>query len=122
MYAYHFPAFRAFPLFLLVFQELPYAKLPDIFKVFDHAHAIFGSVPLVEMFQPVAGKAVAAETETGFGGNQLFAVFDTAEGAGFLFGVNVNPAAGTRILFPYICHAEAAVHPAGSDQFRGYSG
>ena len=48
------PPLRTGPPFLFVSDELPYAELPDVLQVADHAHAVFWSVPLVQMLQPDA--------------------------------------------------------------------
>ena len=40
-------------------MKCSYAELPDVLKVVNHAHAIFGSVPLVQMLQLITRKAVA---------------------------------------------------------------
>ena len=54
-------ALRAGPSFFFVPHETPYAELPDALEVVDHAHAVLGPIPLVEMFQSRARKAAAIE-------------------------------------------------------------
>lgn len=49
----------ACPSCFFVFDELPYPEFADVFEIFDHAHAVFGSVPFVEIFQAFAGVLVA---------------------------------------------------------------
>ena len=95
---------------------MPNTEPCNVFQIIDHAHAIFGSIPLVQMVQPGAGKTIAAETEFGSGVRHLFAVLDPAQGAGFRFEAAVNPAAGAWFLISCVCTAEAAVHSAGSNQ------
>lgn len=47
-------ASAAFPPQPFIFNELPYAQMPDIGKVFKHAHAVFRPVPLIQVFQSFA--------------------------------------------------------------------
>jgi hypothetical protein len=81
--AEHFAAFRTDPSFFFSPYEMPYSEFSDAFKIVDHAHAIFGSIPLIQMYQPVARKAVTAKAVFSFAARQLFAVFDFAFCAGF---------------------------------------
>ena len=63
MAAHHSATFRAAPLCLFLFQELLDAMLFDESKVLYHAHVVFGSVTLIEGFEPAAGKILAFITE-----------------------------------------------------------
>ena len=47
MNTYQITALRARPPFPFVPYEMSYAELPDVLKIMNHAHAIFGSIPLV---------------------------------------------------------------------------
>ena len=47
-------AFRAAPPFFFASDEMPYAEFSDVLEIVDHAHAILGSVPLIQIVQPGA--------------------------------------------------------------------
>jgi hypothetical protein len=49
MNAEHLTAFRANPSFFFSSYEMPYAEFSDALKICDHAHAILGSIPFVQM-------------------------------------------------------------------------
>jgi hypothetical protein len=112
-------AFRAEPPLFFVSDEMPYAEFPDVLEIADHAHAIPGSIPLIQMVQPRTGKAVATEAVLDFGIHDLLAVLDPAYDAGFRFEAVVPSAAGAWFPIPCVCAAEAAIHSAGSNQLRG---
>jgi hypothetical protein len=76
-------AFRASPLFFFGSYEMPYAEFSDVLKIADHAHAILGSIPLIQMVQPGARKAVATVAVLDFRVHYLLTVFDFACDAGF---------------------------------------
>ena len=109
-------ALRTGPLVLFGSNELPDTGLPDALKIIDHAHAIPGSVPLIQMVQPGTGKAVTTEAVPDFGVHDLLAVFDSACDAGFCFAAVVSPATGACLPVSCICATETAVHSTGSDQ------
>jgi hypothetical protein len=111
-------AFPAAPLFFFVSDELPYSEFSDVLEIADHAHAIPGSIPLIQMIQPGTGKAVTTEAVLDFSGRDLLTVFDTAYDAGYRFEAILTPAAGAWFLISRVCAAEAAIHSAGSDQLR----
>jgi len=115
MNAEHLAAFRADPPFFFVSDEMPYAKISYVLKVADHAHAILGSITLIQMLQPVAGEAVTIKAVLDFGANQLFAVLNFAYDAGFRFEAVVASAAGASILISCECTAETAIHSTGGD-------
>jgi hypothetical protein len=79
----HFSALGAGPPFLLVSDELSYADHLYIHEIVNHAHAILGSVAMIQMFQPVAGKPVTAEAVPDLALFYFLAVFDSAGDAGF---------------------------------------
>jgi hypothetical protein len=66
------------PPFLFVLSEMPYAELPDVFQIVDHAHGILGSVALIQMVQPGAGKAVTTKTVLDFGVCHLLTALNPA--------------------------------------------
>jgi hypothetical protein len=51
----HLAAFRAEPPFLFVTDEMPYAEFSNALEICDHAHAIHGSIPLVQIRNPKCG-------------------------------------------------------------------
>jgi hypothetical protein len=111
----HLTAFWASPPFFFVSDEMPYAEVSNVLKIADHAHAVLGSIPLIQMVQPVAGEAVTSKAVLGFGAAHLLTVLDFAYDAGFRFEAVVTPAAWAWILISCECAAETAIHPAGSD-------
>lgn len=54
-------AFRADPPFFFGSYEMPYAEFSDVLEIADHAHAILGSISLIQMVQPDAREAVTRE-------------------------------------------------------------
>ena len=98
---------------------MPYTEVPDVPEIVDHAHAIPGSIPLIQTVQSGARKAVTTEAVFDFGGHQLLAVVNTAHRAGFRFENVVTSAARASLLVPSKCPAETAVHSAGSDERCG---
>jgi hypothetical protein len=122
MNAEHFAAFWADPPFFFGSYEMPYAEFSNVLKIADHAHAILGFIPSIQMLQPVAGEAVTSKAVLDFGVHQLFAVLDFAFYAGFRFEAVVAPASRARFPLSCECAAETAIHSAGSDQLRGNRG
>jgi len=115
-------ALQASPPFFFVSDEMPYAKFSNAFKIDYHAHAILGSIPLIQMVQSDARETVTIEAVLGFGVRHLLTVLDFAFNAGFRFEDVVTPATGAWFLISGECAAEAAIHSAGSDQLRGNRG
>jgi hypothetical protein len=76
-------AFRAAPPFFFVSDEMPDAEFSDVLEIADHAHAIPGSIPLIQVVQPGTGETVASEAVPDFSIHDLLAVFDSADDAGF---------------------------------------
>jgi len=108
-------AFRAAPSFFFVSDEMPYAEFSNVLEIADHAHAILGSISLIQMVQPGARKAVTTETVLDFGVHHLLTVFDPARDPNFRFEAVVTSATGARFLISCVSDAEAAIHSAGSD-------
>ena len=107
-------AFRAAPPFFFASDEMPYAKFFNVLEIVDHAHAILGSVPLIQVVQPGARKAFTTEAVLDFRVHNLLTVFDSACFANFRFEAVVASAAGAWFPIPCVCNAEAAIHSAGS--------
>ena len=108
-------AFRASPPFFFGPYEMPYAKISYVLKIADHAHAVLGSISLIQMVQPVAGEAVTSKAVLDFGAAYLLTVLDFAYDAGFRFEAIVTPATRAWFLISRECAAETAIHSAGSD-------
>ena len=108
-------AFRAAPPFFFVSDEMPYAEFSNVLEIADHAHAILGSIPLIQMVQPDAGEAVTTEAVLDFGVHYLLTVLDSTYDAGFRFEAVVTSATGAWFLISCECAAETAIHSAGSD-------
>jgi hypothetical protein len=106
------------PPFLFASNEMPYAELPDVFQIVDHAHAILDSIPLIQVIQPDARKAFTIEAVLGLGVHYLLTVLDPARDAGSRFESVVTSATGACFFIPCICATEAAVHSTGSDERR----
>jgi hypothetical protein len=77
---------------------MPYAEFSNVLQIFNHAHAILGSVPLIQVVQPGARKAIATEAVLGFRVQYLLAVLDSTCYAGFRFEAIVALAAGAWFL------------------------
>jgi hypothetical protein len=106
------------PPFLFVSNEQPYAEFPDVLKIVNHAHAIFGSIPLIQMNQFITRKPVTTEAVLNSALHYLLTVLDSARDAGLRFENVATYAAWTCFSISYICQTEAAVHSTGSDQRR----
>jgi hypothetical protein len=104
------------PPYLFVSNKISYAKLPYILEIVNHTHTILSSIALIQVVQPVAGKAVATEAVLEYTFRYLFTVLDSTSNAGFRFEAVVTSATGACFLIPYICPTKATVHSAGSDQ------
>jgi hypothetical protein len=76
--AEYLTAFRASPPFFFCSYEMPYAEIFYSLKIADHAHSVSGSIPLIQMLQPVAGEAVTSKAVLGFGVYYLLTVLDFA--------------------------------------------
>jgi len=104
----------ASPSYLFILQKFPDTIIPDKFKIFDHAHIVFGSISFVQMFQIVAWEISAFKTKLCTVFEKNFAILDFTSNAGDWF-IDIHPSAtGTFIIFSQIGHTNAAVHTAGS--------
>ena len=109
-------AFRASPSDFFVFYKPSNPQSLNVSQVFDHAHGIFRPVSFIQMFQTCTWKALALEAISWFNVLKVFTIFDFASNARDGF-INVSSSTtGTCILFSQISHANAAVHPARSDE------
>lgn len=121
MNTYQLTALGTGPPFLLVFNETSYAEPLYVHEIVDHTHSILGSVTLIQVIQPVAGKVVTAEAVLGFTLQQLLTLFYSAGEAGYWFWAVVVPAAGAWILLSRIRDTETTVHPTGGNQLHSDS-
>ncbi len=112
------PTVRAGPALLLSFNEMSYAGLAYVLEVFNHAHAVLGSVALIQVAKIRAGKAVATEAVLSSVLGFFIAGLNSAGNAGFRFAGVITATAGTCPPIPYISPAEPAIHPARRDQVR----
>ena len=108
-------AFWASPPFFFGSYEMPYAEFSNVLKICDHAHAILGSIPLIQMVQPDAREAVTTKAVLDFSVHYLLTVLDSTYDAGFRFEAVVTSATGAWFLISCECAAETAIHSAGSD-------
>ena len=108
-------AFRADPPFFFGTYEMPYAEFSNALDICDHAHAILGSIPLIQMVQPDAREAVTTKAVLDFCVHYLLTVLDFAFDARFRFEAVVTSATGAWFLISCECAAETAIHPAGGD-------
>jgi hypothetical protein len=116
MNADHISALRTGPPSFFVFNKKSYSGLPYGPEIVDHAHAIPGPIAFIQAVQPVAGKTVATEAVPGPASHYLFTGLYPAHNAGLRFETVVTPASGACIPVSPVGPAEAAVHPAASDQ------
>lgn len=118
MHAEHLAALRTGPAHLFAAEEVLYAVLLDVLQVVHHAHPVLGPVTSIQTIQPVARKPVAFETVSGGARLSVLTTLDAAMDAGLCFAAVSAAATGAWIQVSCIGAAEAAVHPAGSDQRR----
>ncbi len=80
-------------------------------EVFNHAHAVFGVIPLIQRGKSLARKAGAADAEVGTSPDSQFAAFDSARDAGFWFAALIPSAARAFVPGPQECATKPAIHP-----------
>jgi hypothetical protein len=107
-------AFGASPPYFFASDEIPYAEFFNFLEIVDHAHAVLGSIALIQIFQSGARKAVT-EAVLGFSVYYLFAVLDSARDANFRFEAVITSATRAWFLISRVRNAEAAIHSTGSD-------
>jgi hypothetical protein len=108
-------ALRTCPPLLFMSNKFPNSEVSNKLKIFDHTHAIFCPVTLVQIPQPAAGKAGTLKTVfIRFSG--LFACFYAANNAmPRLQCVAGIPAARAPIFYTEMSYTQGAVHPAWSN-------
>ena len=76
-------ALRTRPSFDLLSRELPDTELLYGLEIVDHAHGVFGSIPLVQVFQCGTRKAFTGVAVLVSPFLQFLAILDLARNAGF---------------------------------------
>lgn len=115
MNADHFTAIGALPALLLQFNKAVQSKRADVFKVFDHAHAVIGPVACIQFSKAGAGKFGTIIAVLLFESRHFFTSFKSTGFAVFLFIGFVAHAARTWFFLAQVTDANSTVHPA-----RGY--
>ena len=111
-------AFWALPALFFFFDKRGKPMESDEFQVFKHAHAIFCSIPFVQMLQAGAGDLRAFTAKAGLGLLNLRTIFNLAvKTHGGLIRI-IDIAAWTMTFPAQISHANSAIHSAGGDQSR----
>ena len=113
-----FSAAGAGPTVFFLRYELSDAEIPNIIKIFQHAHAVVFPVALVQIPQPAAGVLGASKAEM-VGMAPFFTEFDATFPAGARLGDFLAVvAARAAVFFPQMPDAQRTVHSAG----RNHSG
>ncbi|OGS36186.1 MAG: hypothetical protein A2293_01210 [Elusimicrobia bacterium RIFOXYB2_FULL_49_7] len=117
MNAQRLAAVFAYPLFVFLRNKLPYPVLLDKGEVFNHAHAVPGSVAFVQLPEPRARELLADVAKPRAALIPQSAIHDTALCATPRLACFSAVAPGARILLPQVSKAYPAVHSAWSDEF-----
>jgi hypothetical protein len=78
-------AFWASPPFFFVSDKMPYAEFSNVIEIADHAHAILGPIPLIQMVQPDTRESVTTKAVLDVIIHYLLTVLDSTNDAGFRF-------------------------------------
>ena len=110
-------ALLAFPSRSLHPHEIPYARLLDLLKVLDHAHAIFRAVSIVKVLEAPAWVLLASvrtEFEPVVQKDPALSYYAFSA----MTGVSLIhlPAARASVAVPEIAQTYATVHSAGCNQ------
>ena len=120
MAAYYSFTIMALPCLLLFFKEFIYTFVSDIFQVLNHAHMVFGSVTLIEGFQPAAGEVLAfiAEPYKSFSNEVAMLFHESTVLAAWQATGAVSPLESLLVqvnLHREVTETYSAVHPTRSD-------
>ncbi len=96
----YFAAAGTGPSALFLSYEISNAGSFDILQILDHAHAVFCSIPLVQMLQPITGESPAVDAIAYFPRLDHPALLDPAQDSRLQFQMIVVVAARARVLFP----------------------
>ena len=110
--------FGASPFYILVLYKFPDTVILDIFKVFDHAHIVFGPVSFIQMFQIITGKIFAFKTKLSPILLECLTGFNFTSNTGDRFIDVRYSAAWTFVFHPQMTPANTTVYTAGSYQSR----
>ena len=111
--AYYRSALPAGPPFPFCGNELPDSVLPYTLKIFDHAHAVFSPIALIQLLQSFTGIDFTIEAVRPSCFLKFIAVPDnTLPG---IVGCACMPGhtSATPVLLPPVSNTEGAIHPAG---------
>jgi hypothetical protein len=97
---------------------MSYAERLYVHKIINHTHSIPGSITLIQVIQPVAGKPVTTEAVPGVPLTYLITVLDSARDAGFWFVAVVTSATGACLLISCVGATETTVHSTRSNPRR----
>jgi hypothetical protein len=116
MNAYHPTALRTYPACLLLKDKGIHSNGADHLEVFDHAHPVICSIPLIQLFHTRTGEfdTVIAQPELGF--CQSFTMADLAFKAMSGLAQVTSVAARALFVFPKMSDADAAIHPAWGNE------
>jgi hypothetical protein len=106
------------PFYSLTVEKTLHATVLDAGQILNDAGPVFGPVPFVQVEQVRAGKLAALEAIFHPPVGDVFTGLDLAYHAGLGLGGVIGAAAGTRVLFPSVGAAYAAVDSTGSNQIR----
>ena len=98
---------------------MPYTEISDFPEIVDHAHAVLGSITLIQTVQSGARKGVTTEAVFDFGAYHLFTVLNTTHRPGLRFETVVTSAGRACLLVPSKCQAQTTIHSAWCDQHHG---
>ncbi len=110
-------AFGAGPPFCFASNKTPYTEFPDVLEILNHAHAILGSIPLIQGVKPVARKAVTTEAVVDFILPYLLTSLYGTCNTGFWLDAIITSATGAGFLISDIRATEATIHSTGGNQF-----
>jgi hypothetical protein len=110
----HLIAFWAAPPFFFASDEMPYAEFFNVLEIVDHAHAVLGSIALIQIFQSGVRKVVTIEAVLDFSVHHLLTVLDSARDANFRFEAVITSTSWAWFLVSYECTTETTVHSVGT--------
>src|SRR5512143_3703685 len=118
MHAQRCSAAGAGPFLTFTLEETLHAGVLDTGQISNHAGPVSGPVAFVQVEQVRARKLAALEAIFHLPLCDVLTGLDLADHTGLGFGSVIGAAAGTRVLFPSVCAAHAAVNSTGSNQIR----
>jgi hypothetical protein len=104
------------PLYLLASDKMSYPVTSNVYKIFNPAHTIIGSITFIQVDKIVAREGIATEAVLNFSFSYFFTVLTFARDTGFGFETVITSATGTCLYMSYECSTETTVHSARGDQ------